>query len=517
MTFLETNNLDPKPIKRTNSRRVFPLSGILYIFSMTLVLMIWPFRGIHFALTVGIIIITGFILATVVWEDVQKGRWSQIVVEKSVPGILWLLFCVGAIVAMLRPEDMRYYGEYEDSTVLLMALYAFIGAVSYLIGFRLIYKSPTKNTRENDYSKAKVRLALLLLVLLLSIDWYTNLKLINSGLFFDWVARKTFDLSLRGTDIMFHMQRTTLYLITPLLLYLISVSRRKKKHILMFIILIIFQTMLLILKGNRRELVYAGFIFIFSYAVIFHLKIRLRGIQWVILSVLVFLIFSPVIQESRFLMRVDIHSVAEDPIMIPILYITEYIPKAFSQEYILRDPDSRQRKIGLIGRVGSYMSYAASMYQAYLDGVSLRPVTDLKITLQTMIPRFIYPQKPSIDADASLLEHFGIGVPGSDSNGTPLADIFSFLHIYGVIGLFAIMGFGFGFVTKHLKKNYGLIGKIIIIGLFPVLVPIGDSFAEYLVDLRNVLIFIVVVAVLDRFTGVIDYMYQVTPVTRRAE
>ena len=517
MTVLDINDVETKPICKTGSKGIFPVLGIFYMVSLILVLMIWPFMGIDFALTVGITIFTGCVLAIAVWVDSRKGRWSLIVVEKSVPVILWLFFGIGAIVAMSRPEDMRYYGAYEDSTVLLMAIYAFLGAVSYMIGFRLIYKPPTQNKPKNEYSRVSVRLAILLVVILLFIDWYMNLKLISSGLFFNWIAKIAFDTSVRGTDILYHVQKTTTYLITPILLYLISVSRHKKLHILFYMGLIILHTILIILKGDRSDLIYAGIVFVLSSALLFHLKISIkRAIQLIVLAVLFFGILSPVIQESRFLMRLDSESMVEDPISIPILYITKYLPKAFSLEYILGNPSSSQRRFGFFGRMGSYMSYAVSMYQANLNGVSLRPLSELKTTLQTMIPRFLYAQKSTFDADALLLRHFGIGVPGQDSNGTPLADVFSFLHIYGVIGLFAIMGVGFGFVTKHLKNNYGLIGEIIVIGLFPVLLPLGDSFVGYLADLRNVMIFIGVVMVVSRFNGVLDQDVQVSPVTRRA-
>ena len=499
MTVFDINNVEIKPICKTGSNRIFPVLGIFYMVSLILVLMIWPFMGLDFAFTTGITFFTGCLLVRAIWKDARNSYWSRIITEKSAPGFLWLLFGVGAVISMLRLKSMRYYGEYEDSTVLLMSLYALLGAAFYVIGFRLINRTSNQNQMNKDFGSSSGWVIILLLFLLF-IDWYMNIRLIKNGLFFIWITKVGLNKSLRGDDFFYHIYRTTHYVIIPLLLYLISIYRKKTIHVWLFKGVILLQLLIIVLRGERVVLIEAGVVFIFSYALVYQRKLE---IKWILVGFLIMILFfgilSPVIQESRILMREDSSLLNKDPISIPLKYITEYIPKVFTPEYIFGDEKISRREVGVIGRFGSYMSYAASMYQAYLDGVPLRSIDDLYLTLQTLIPRFLYPRKLSIDADALLLEHFGMGRPGSDSNGNPFSDVFSYIHVFGVTILFAIMGLGLGFVTRHLEFNYGIVGKLILIGLFPVFLPDTDNFVGYLVNLRNVLLFVSLIAVIFRF------------------
>jgi hypothetical protein len=139
------------------------------------------------------------------------------------------------------------------------------------------------------------------------------------------------------------------------------------------------------------------------------------------------------------------------------------------------------------------MSYAASIYQTIRDGKTLLPSENLRNALLVLVPRFLYPQKPSVDADFIHQSHFDFGQPGHDTAGTPITDAFAHLHVLGIMGLLAIGGVGFGWVAKHLGTHYGLVGNLILIGVLPFFFIGGDSFAAYLADLRNVLLFLLFV------------------------
>ena len=130
-----------------------------------------------------------------------------------------------------------------------------------------------------------------------------------------------------------------------------------------------------------------------------------------------------------------------------------------------------------------------------MNGRRLQPLSGARDELSLLIPRVLYPQKPSVDADARLQRHFRIGMPGYDSPGTHLVDVFSFFHIAGVVLLFLFMGMLYGFMANHLSFRYGLLGNIILIGMMPLFVPTGDAFAQVFVNVRNIALFLVVVAV----------------------
>jgi hypothetical protein len=149
------------------------------------------------------------------------------------------------------------------------------------------------------------------------------------------------------------------------------------------------------------------------------------------------------------------------------------------------------------------MSYAASINQSIIDGAQPMGLNQVIESLSIVVPRFLYSNKPSIDADKTVQEYFLIGFPERDANGTYLADAFAHMHLVGIIIVFLFGGIGYGFVTKHLKNNYGLIGILIVVGLIPILMPTSDSFAQLFANLRNVLLLLIVIklVILVRFNS----------------
>jgi hypothetical protein len=205
------------------------------------------------------------------------------------------------------------------------------------------------------------------------------------------------------------------------------------------------------------------------------------------------------IQEARILMRRDGANLLAEPSTIPSRFMFDYLPAVANINVIL-DNSTRQ---GLFARIPSYMSYAASINQSVIDGAQPMGLGQSIESVSIVIPRFLYKDKPAIDADKNVQEYFIIGSPNRDANGTYLADAFAHLHLYGIVLVFLVGGIGYGFVTKHLKNNYGIIGTLIIVGLIPIFQPTNDSFAQLFANLRNVLLLLIVIklVIMVRFSS----------------
>jgi hypothetical protein len=235
-----------------------------------------------------------------------------------------------------------------------------------------------------------------------------------------------------------------------------------------------------------------------AYGMIYKLKINLKILAITTIGIVFFFgILSPMTQEARWIMRRDGKSLLEDPSQIPSKFFFEYLPQVADPELIL-NPELSNRQ-GLLGRIGSSMNYGANIYQAVLDGKSLLDLAEFKNAITMVVPRFLYPGKPVQDADYVVQEHFGIGRPGFDANGTYAADAFAYFHVAGILLLFLITGISYGFIANHLGKNYGMAGSLILIGLLPIFVPMGDSFSEIFVYIRNVLLFLLLVKLILHF------------------
>jgi hypothetical protein len=82
-----------------------------------------------------------------------------------------------------------------------------------------------------------------------------------------------------------------------------------------------------------------------------------------------------------------------------------------------------------------------------------------------------------------------------DPNGTHVADVFSFLHVVGIVALLGIGGGFYGVVSRFLLMRFGKLGGLTIIGVLPAFLPYADSFTAYLTGMRNVALAIIVVCV----------------------
>ena len=461
----------------------FPL---YYLFGLVIWLLALPLGGVILASEIALTGFSGLVLARLSWKYISGHAWHKIVAELFPPGVIWLLFCVGGLLNLIHVDDIIEYAPLEDSTILVMSIYALVGALCYIIGFRFIYGSIEKGNASNGRQTSARRINLLLFVLLL-FDWYVRLQLIRDGVYFTWVMRVAFDDALRGTNLLYHIQRTIWPIIWPLLVFRLSRSQRKR----FYGGLILIQLLIVIANGDRRDILFSGLILLFSYAAIYRIRIRIKLLLWgTIGGILLFGLLGPMIQEARFLMRNDAEILISDPAQIPIRFFTEYLPAVTNLDVILRPSQSYRQ--GVLGRIGSYMNYAASINQSMISGLDPIGWKGAMTSLNLVLPRILFPSKTVVDADAVVQAHFLIGRPGFDANGTYLADAFAYLHIIGIVLLFFLGGIGFGFISKHLVKNYS-IGPLIIIGLLPIYVPMGDSFAELFVNLRNVLLFLLLI------------------------
>lgn len=256
--------------------------------------------------------------------------------------------------------------------------------------------------------------------------------------------------------------------------------------------------MFIIASGDRSNIIISLVVLLISYSMIFNISFKPRFIAFgLLVTILFFAILGPMIQEARFLMRSEGLSLLETPNQIPKLFLTRYLPAVANWEIIF-DGNSSDRQ-GLLVRIGSYSSYFGSIQQAYRDG---RPVLGFNQAVNSMtmlIPRILYPGKEVVDADYVAQLHFNIGEPGRDAAGTFATDAFAHLHIFGITLLFLFMGSAYGMVTKNLVINYNLIGELLIVGFLPAFIPMGDSFALYLSDLRNIILLMVLLNLGFRF------------------
>lgn len=448
---------------------------------------VWPIAGPALAAAAAFAACTAtFLLAASLSLNAQ-GRWHVLVGVLTVPGLLWLFFGFGAAACVADVQDLHRYGiRYPPSTVLLFAAYATIAAVCYLVGFALVFRDAA---RDPGSGTARVRPGpvIVVLLILLAIDWYGRYRLIHSGLYFAWVMKAALDKTVRGTSTLFHMQRTIGPIVLALLVYLATSLRRKWPYLA----LLACHLALIAANGDRSDFVFAMVVIVAAYAVSTNTGLTRKQMVLCAMAALVFFaVAGPIVQQARIMMRREARDLVRNPASIPIVFFRDYAKRVIVPD-TMYEADSATEYQSLAGRLGSAMCFGASVCQAMLNGAPLRPWRDCRAELSQTVPRALYPGKPSVDADANLQRHFRIGEPGHDTNGTHLVSVFSFFHLPGVIVLYIVAGAGYGLVLRHLGSRYGRVGRAMFVGMLPLLAPMGDSFVQVFVHLRNVALLLV--------------------------
>ncbi len=417
--------------------------------------------------------------------------------ELVVPSVLWVLFGLGGVISFFLPEVVKAFGTtYEMATVLLTALYVSIGALCYLGGFRWIFgHTPLQSYGRTAISQKGFRY---FLGLLLAFDWYVRFDQIRGGIYFEWLTNysDTTQAALRTTNTLYQFHNTISPIVLPLLMYAIVVFSKKWSYGT----ILIAQATLVSLQGQRRDVVLVAFMILLSYFAIRRFQPNRKIVLISSISALAFFSYiGPAMQDARLMMRYDARTLVASPDRILGRYVFEYLPQTLSlggrwESYLSNLDSQLDKNSSLAFRTGAYMSYAASIHQSMIDGRVGPNLDHLGTAVSLIIPRIFFPNKQSVDANDLVYAHFGFGRLGDDATGSPVADIFSYLHLPGIIVLFLIIGGGFGFVARHLRHNYGQFGDMIMLGFLPSALPTGDAFGAYLAGLRNVFIFLVLMA-----------------------
>jgi hypothetical protein len=424
----------------------------------------------------------GFLLSKFI-EFSHRNALPAFLAKWFAPILIWFLFGVGALINLFwsRIGYPVYDIHLSITSVLLASGSMFLGVIFYIFGFDIFFSGNVYTKK--DLSKYRV---IILLVLIIAFDWVVRILKIDQGIYFSWSAQASvFRRELRVNPF-YQFQEFITYLIFPLSLFLYK--RTEKKWV--FLGVSIIQLSLIFIEGDRSSLLYAIAILLISYLSVFQIQVEIKHLIFLgVVFVLFIFVVSPVIQEARIIMKKDISGISGEPVITFKDFLFEYIPLGipninYSKYFALEERSS------ITHRLGSYMGYLTSIQQAMREGVQNQNLQSLSQALLTIIPRIIYPGKPTIDADARVFSHFGIGREGLDAAGTYVADIFSFLGFRGVILILFTGGVLTAVIYNLLVFNFDTLGELLLIGFLPQFVLIGDNFAVYFVNFRNILLLV---------------------------
>lgn len=416
-------------------------------------------------------------------DNPDWARWSF---EFLTPFYLVFIFGLCGLITFFSTDIKRLYGvDYDGVSVLLFAIYVIVGSLCYLSLQRLSFGGIKRTGEIGNIGRSGF---IVVLVGMWIFDWYVRFDQIRGGIYFAWLANfsETAQASVRTTSLIYHLHDTVAYVF----LALVTFAAMKWKNNKFLLLLLLIQVLLLLLQGQRRVILFSLAVIVLVALSTSALKIgRKVFVRTALMLLLTFGFLGPLIQDVRIQMRFDARSLSENPGSIPVLLVTEYIPRSLGLVGDSQGGVGAVQHTTVMFRLASYMNYAATINYKYLDGSDTN-LENFGAAFSTLIPRIFWPDKISIDANDMVYSAFGFGRMGFDSAGSPVSDIFSFLHLPGIVILLSVVGVFIGLITRFLRRAFGQFGDVFSVGLMPTILPLGDSFAQYLAEMRNILVVI---------------------------
>lgn len=455
-----------------------------YLISVFVTAICWLLFGMGLAAQAGVTAFAGIVLLRRAIGYSRENNWTLVSIEIFPLTILWLLFGVGGLFALSEMAEggrklREYFYPYTNMAAFHFTCYVLAGSIIYSLVVRRSYGKP--NIRLNFELTDKQRVhAILLTSILLIFDWYIRLNLIRQGAYFTWLAGGSDFYRGQHEFAIYVLQYSFNYITIPLLIYLSKVSRIRK----IYYLLTVFQGILIFLSGQRQRMLMALITAVCAYWFVNQKAITRRFIFASLLgaAITMWIIF-PAIALARERMQDDSATLMKRPGSIIAKFALDYIPRSF-----IRDDRTLPRDLNkntLEGRIGLYASLGASINQILSDGNSTLNKKAFWPSILLIVPGPLYPNKPVIDADQELQKHFHFSLKYGDLAGTPIVDVFSMLHVLGIISFLAFMAWGAGLFSRFFVNSYGALGVVIIIGFAPNLKFEGDAFGGFLAGLRN--------------------------------
>lgn len=438
------------------------------------------------------------ILLTVVWAAalyvivLRCAREGN--AELSVVGLMplmmhMLIFGIGGIFAMLVEDNDRFkvlrFNFNDDAIVYVSIISAFAGFV-----FWIFYNMNIRHTSNNSTMYGFRKEWALIAIVMLAVDMYARFVLIRSGSYLAWAdGAAVSDEVYRRTGTLPKVQAALWPLLLSCVAGLLFTSQKPAERNVWRVV-IGFLLIAIIGQGSRMMIIMSILVIVLAKSASVYGNVIMSSLmetkKLIMYSLLIafFLgILSPVVQEARYMAR---YNAANGREVNTIDYVTEYIPASLSWSRLYGSESARfGRGVTLYGRIGSYSAYASAIVSKMDEGFPFMSVEDFNSAMNLIIPKYFLEARVSFDADRAIMRHYVIGNENMDAGSTYVIDIYSYKNIIGIFLLFAFAGYVSGWIVKFLNNRMMHVGLFLSIGLVIRLIPIGNSFAQFVASIRN--------------------------------
>lgn len=427
-----------------------------------------------------------------------RRRFVELVGQLTTPLSLWAMFGLGGLWLLAIPARDRevYSVPLSDGDVFFALLVVAIAGFAYAWAFRVGWSAfrSLRSSRPGVRQLPHVTWAAIAGVLVL--DGVVRVWQIRLGIYYSW-GRAEVVANNPGVIGSIAGQLSNAFWPFSVALLSLAIAMRWRPRLAGALLGVV--VVLDLASGQRRRLLYVVLIIGLVFAV-FRIK-EITAKRFLVAAGVGLILFSvvfPVIQTSRREFRfVENANIAATP----YTYVSgTLVQTALGLVGIGEDGtgglDSGEAFADTAARLSGWTAYLSSIVSRMSTGYLPQGIAAAERSILLVVPG----GGGSVDADAMVYAHFDMGSPGLDANGSAVADIFSQLHVIGVVLLFMGTGLFVGGFMRLLSRH-GPYGTVLVIAGLPAMVSNGDSSAVYLSGLRN---YVVVAVALLLLANVVD-------------
>lgn len=439
--------------------------------------LIWGGLAFFYAVLVGLAAVP---LASAARRLFKRGDFAWLIAGLAPPTFLWIQYGAGGVEALLDlNEGKPSIFSYSDVSIVVCGGIAALAALTYVVGFRACYRREAGDGAAEQAPRSA--LAMFTLVLFV-IDLVVRLYMIREGSYSKWASDQ-------GAGAGISMFRDSLGAGVVALAAHLGASGRRR----LFWYGLVALDLAFFAGTGSRKFVLLGLIAVVS-SLAFTMSAdpsrrqRVRRLFYVGAGALVlfFGIISPIVQEARY--RAMAAAAAGAGASTPRSFLVDHVPSVLSYDVLYGDESIRlNRGATLDQRLASMAAVGGAIVTQRLDGAPLMPLADAAAALPFLVPSAIIGERRErLQANNRVIEYYSLGRTTIDAPTTSMTDIYVYLDVVGVALLFFVVGCGFGALASVLRRGWGrAVGGILSLVLLYNTIPLGGSYLDYLVRLRN--------------------------------
>lgn len=431
-------------------------------------------------------------------NDLKNKNIHKACLNKLPLVVVWTVFGVGLIIFYIKKVRYGNIHVLREELAYVTGI-LLVGGILYQVLVNFIFTGIKRlEGGANCVQKVSQSLAFVFFFIV-AVDWSARVILISKGAYFTWLASEFEFSSQSATSPFFLIRKTIQNCIVPFGIYIYA-KRGPKSWLKVLIIIHLF---LVILSGQRRQILYIIIASLATYVYVYRGRMTLKKL--IVPGILVasfFLVVMPIFQDARISMREKSGYYAQKPLQVPLDFATEELPRSALAYFRFTSDPGNEGPFYEDGFANRLLKYNTVLYSV-AEKSKERGLLGVQVAARDLlmaVPQLIYPQKEHLNPAMRVKMHFfghpyALGGNPNDINSAVFGFTFAMLGYWGLMLVWLVLLIATSTVRLTVLLLDDL-GPVISASVFPSVIPIGNGLSTLIVGARNIVIAILIIFIL---------------------